>query len=104
MLLSIRDGVKVTKSNVYIARRENKLKQKDVAKMIGRSEQYYRERENGIREFTIKEGKILADIYNCSLDELFGNEVYDKEDKCKDKSIVEITNHLEEIVRLLKGE
>ncbi len=56
---------------VLIKRRENKLHQADVAKMIGRSEQYYRERENGKREFTIKEGKILAGIYNCTLDELF---------------------------------
>lgn len=56
---------------VLIKRRENKLHQADVAKMIGRSEQYYRERENGKREFTIKEGKILAGIYGCTLDELF---------------------------------
>lgn len=58
-------------AQIYIKRRENKLKQSDVAKMIGRSEQYYRKRENGEREFTIKEGKMLTEIYNCTLDELF---------------------------------
>jgi|SRR5699024_6337829 len=105
MLLSIRDGVKVTKSNVYIARKENKLKQEDVAKIIGRSEQYYRQRENGEREFTIKEGKILADFYGCTLNDLFHDEgCHNNQKNDNDADLIkEITNHLDEIVKLLKN-
>src|SRR5699024_1183340 len=105
MLLSIRDGVKVTKSNVYIARKENKLKQEDVAKIIGRSEQYYRERENGKREFTIKEGKILADFYGCTLNDLFHDKGYNNNQKNDNdaKLIEEIINHLDEIVKLFEN-
>lgn len=42
--------------------------------MIGRREQYYRIRENGERESIIKEGIILAEIDNCTLNDLFYNE------------------------------
>ena len=57
---------------IYIKRREHKLKQKDVAKLIGIHQQSYYLKENGKREFTIAEAKRLAKVFNCTLDELFG--------------------------------
>lgn len=61
---------------VYIKRKENKLRQRDVAKKIGMSEQSYYLKENGKREFTITEGKKLAILYKCKLDDLFGREMH----------------------------
>ena len=60
---------------LYIARRENKLYQKEVAKRIGMHEQTYARKERGELEFTIREGAMLAKIFNCSLNDLFGEEV-----------------------------
>lgn len=57
---------------LYIARRENKLYQKDVAKKLGIHEQSYYRKEKGQLEFTIKEARRLARIFNCSIDDLFG--------------------------------
>ena len=59
---------------VYIKRRENKLRQVDVAKKLLISKQSYHLKENGKRDFTITEAKRLATIYNCTLDDLFGKE------------------------------
>lgn len=60
---------------VYIARKENKLKQVDVAKKLGMHKQTYYQKENGISDFTIAEAKRLAIIFNSTLDELFGEGV-----------------------------
>lgn len=57
--------------NLYIARKENKMRQKDVAKLIGIHAQSYYLKETGKREFTISEGRKLAKLFNRSLDELF---------------------------------
>lgn len=57
--------------NLYIARRESRLYQKDVAKKLGIHPQTYHEKESGKKEFTIKEGKRLARLFNCTLDDLF---------------------------------
>ena len=60
---------------LYIARRENKLKQKDVAKKINIHPQTYYQKETGKKDFTLTEAKRLAIIFNCTLDDLFGGEV-----------------------------
>jgi len=57
---------------LYVKRRENKLKQEDVAKMIGIHKQSYHLKESGKRQFTIEEGLRLAKLFNCTLDDLFG--------------------------------
>ncbi len=56
---------------VYIKRRENKLRQADVAEKLLISKQSYYLKETGKRDFTITEAKRLARIYGCTLDELF---------------------------------
>lgn len=58
-------------SQLFVARRERKMKQKDVAKIIGIHPQSYHLKESGKREFTITEAKRLAKLFNASLDELF---------------------------------
>lgn len=64
---------------LYVARRENKMKQKDVAKKIGMHPQTYHLKETGKREFTIAEGKLLSKLFNRTLDELFGQERIDSD-------------------------
>lgn len=61
--------------NLYIARKENRLLQKEVAKKISISSQSYHLKETGKREFTVTEAKRLARIFNCTLDDLFGEEM-----------------------------
>jgi len=60
--------------NLYIARRENKLYQKDVAKKLNMHPQTYYLKEAGKQDFTITEAKRLSIIFNRTLDELFGGE------------------------------
>lgn len=57
---------------VYIKRRESKLRQEDVADFLRINKQTYYLKENGKSEFTISEAKLLAKLYSCTLDELFG--------------------------------
>ena len=58
-------------AQVYVKRRENNLKQADVAKILRINKQTYYLKENGKSEFTISEAKLLAKFYGCTLDELF---------------------------------
>lgn len=62
---------------LYVARRENRMKQKDVAKKIGIHPQSYHLKESGKRQFTIEEGLRLARLFNCTLNDLFGKEEKD---------------------------
>lgn len=62
------------KHKVFIKRRENRLHQKDVAKKIGMHKQTYSRKERGEQDFTIGEGVLLAKLYGCTLDELFGED------------------------------
>lgn len=59
---------------LYIARREKRLRQKDVAKMLHIDPQTYHLKEAGKREFTLKEAIQLTKIFSMTLDELFGDE------------------------------
>ncbi|RIO72731.1 XRE family transcriptional regulator [Mammaliicoccus sciuri] len=61
--------------NLYICRREAKHSQAYVAKKIGISKQRYSLKELGKANFTIPEGKILADLYGMTLDKLFSDEI-----------------------------
>lgn len=57
--------------NLYIKRRESKLKQKDVAEKIGIHPQSYHLKESGKREFTVTEAVKLARVFGCTLNDLF---------------------------------
>ncbi|HSH25865.1 MAG TPA: helix-turn-helix transcriptional regulator [Massilibacterium sp.] len=59
---------------LYVARRENKLHQKDVAEKLNIHPQTYYLKESGKQDFTISEAKRLSIIFNRTLDELFGGE------------------------------
>lgn len=63
--------VKTANSQLYITRRENRMKQKDVAKRIGISMQSYHLKESGKREFTLSEAIKLSRMFDKSLDDLF---------------------------------
>lgn len=56
---------------VYIKRKEHRLRQADIAKKLGISTQSYYLKETGKRDFTMTEAKRLALIYRCTLDDLF---------------------------------
>lgn len=59
--------------NLYIARRENNLYQKEVARKIGMHPQTYHLKESGKKDFTLSEAKRLSKLFDRSLDELFGD-------------------------------
>lgn len=56
---------------LYVARREDRLRQKDVAKKIGICTKSYQLKESGKRDFTIPEARKLAVVFNRSLNDLF---------------------------------
>ncbi|WP_138090910.1 helix-turn-helix transcriptional regulator [Halalkalibacterium halodurans] len=59
---------------LYVARREKRLKQKDVAQKIGIHPVTYQHKESGKTEFTMGEAKLLCKIFGCTLDDLFWEE------------------------------
>ncbi|WP_204256456.1 helix-turn-helix transcriptional regulator [Mammaliicoccus sciuri] len=61
--------------NIYIARSEAGHSQDYVAKRLGITKQRYSLKELGKANFTIPEAKILSELYNMTLDELFSNEI-----------------------------
>lgn len=63
---------------LYVARREHRLKQKDVARKIGIHPQSYYLKESGKREFTITEARRLAVLFSSTLDDLFGRDSNEK--------------------------
>ncbi|OEC03478.1 hypothetical protein GY31_01730 [Lysinibacillus sphaericus] len=59
---------------LYVARKENRLKQKDVAKYIGIHVCTYSRKETGEKEFTLSEAFKLAEMFDTTVDKLFGGE------------------------------
>lgn len=57
---------------LYVKRRERNLTQAEVAKRLNIHTQTYYLKEKGKLEFTISQAKRLTDLFNCTLDELFG--------------------------------
>lgn len=62
----------MTNLNLFIKRRENRLTQKDLAGKIGMHKQSYSEKERGIKDFTLTECRILTKVFDCTLNDLFG--------------------------------
>ena len=58
-------------TQLYVKRRENRLRQSDLAERLNIHPQSYHLKETGKQEFTITEGKRLAKIFNCTLNDLF---------------------------------
>ncbi|QQK77845.1 helix-turn-helix transcriptional regulator [Salicibibacter cibarius] len=57
--------------NLYVARKERRLSQYNISKVIGIHKQTYYLKENGKKEFTLSEAKQLAEIFDTTVDELF---------------------------------
>lgn len=53
-------------------REDNDLKQKDIAKVLGTTTQYYQKYEKGVVPVTVERLMILADYYKTSTDYLLG--------------------------------
>ena len=67
-------------SRILLNLRENRnLKQKDVAHILGISQQTYSNYELGKRELPLHHMIPLAEFYNISLDELFDLKIHSKE-------------------------
>lgn len=58
-------------TNLYVARREKRLKQKDLAEILNIHSVTYSRKERGELEFTLNEAFILADYFKVSIEELF---------------------------------
>lgn len=59
------------RQNLYIARRENRMTQKAVSKVINISKHTYYMKETGKRDFTLTEAKKLAKHFKTTVDDLF---------------------------------
>ncbi|MDW4114056.1 helix-turn-helix transcriptional regulator [Staphylococcus saprophyticus] len=60
---------------LYIARREKGDTQKEVAKKLSISPQRYQLKESGKANFTLPEAKILSELYEMPIDQLFSNSI-----------------------------
>lgn len=57
---------------LYVARKENRLKQIDIARKLDIHSVTYSRKETGEKEFTLSEALSLAEMFNTTVDELFG--------------------------------
>lgn len=58
---------------LYIARKEKRLKQKDLADKLAIHPVTYSRKERGELDFTLTEAFILSDFFNIPIQELFNN-------------------------------
>lgn len=59
--------------NLFVARKENKLKQRDIASLLNMHEVTYSRKERGEVDFTLNEAFILADFFKTTVDVLFAD-------------------------------
>ncbi|MBG9580737.1 transcriptional regulator [Bacillus thuringiensis] len=57
--------------NLYIARKEKRMTQVAVGKVVNMHQQTYYLKESGKRDFTLKEAQKLAKYFKTTVDELF---------------------------------
>ena len=57
--------------NLYIARKENRLKQSDVAKKLHIHAVTYSKKESGKLEFTLSEAFALSELFQSPVENLF---------------------------------
>lgn len=62
-----------TMMSLYVARKENNLKQRDIARLLNMHEVTYSRKERGELDFTLSEAFILADYFNTTVDVLFAD-------------------------------
>lgn len=56
---------------LFVARKENRLHQTDVARVLGIHAVTYSRKETGDKEFTLSEAFKLAEMFETTVDELF---------------------------------
>lgn len=59
------------KNNIKIYRALHSLKQEDISKKLGITLGTYSLKESGKAQFTLGEAKIIADLFNKTIDEIF---------------------------------
>lgn len=64
--------------NLFVARKEKRKSQRDLAQIIGTSAQTYHLKETGKREFLLKEALMLSSYFDQKVEDLFEN----SEEKC----------------------
>ncbi|MED1381757.1 helix-turn-helix transcriptional regulator [Bacillus mycoides] len=57
--------------NLFIARKEERMTQEATGKLVNMCKQTYYLKENGKRDFTLKEAQKLAKYFKTTVDELF---------------------------------
>ncbi|CAN2250310.1 Helix-turn-helix domain-containing protein [Bacillus subtilis] len=57
--------------NLFVARKEKRKSQREIAEILQISPQTYHLKESGKREFLLSEARILAQHFGRSIDELF---------------------------------
>ena len=57
--------------NIKALRVSRDLRQEDLAKILGISLNSYNNKENGKRDFSLKEAKSLAELFGYSIEEIF---------------------------------
>ncbi|MDW4289994.1 helix-turn-helix transcriptional regulator [Staphylococcus saprophyticus] len=60
---------------LYITRKEHGHTQKAIAKKLSISPQRYQIKESGKSPFTLPEAKILSELYEMPIDDLFSNSI-----------------------------
>lgn len=66
---------------LYSLRTTNKLRVEDMCDLLGlKSKSNYHKKENGALRFSLKEAKILADLFGLSIEELFFSEDEDNQE------------------------
>ncbi|WP_144517284.1 helix-turn-helix transcriptional regulator [Bacillus thuringiensis] len=59
------------RKKLFIARKERRMLQKDVGKVVNMHKNTYHLKESGKRDFTLKEAQKLAEYFKTTVDELF---------------------------------
>lgn len=59
---------------LFVKRRESRMKQVEVAKILNINNATYSLKENGKADFTLSEAIKLAKLFGCTLNDLFGEE------------------------------
>lgn len=65
---------KIDPNRIKAYRQLRNVTQEDLAKLLGMTKQGYAFKENGKREFTLTEAKIIADYFGTSIEDIFFNQ------------------------------
>lgn len=87
-------------SNLKKLRLKKHLRQSDIAKIIGISQQQYSRLESSYKGLTIDKAIALADFFDVSLDELFGRDSVSKQDR---KKLLLLINEIKAVLEKIKN-